>query len=106
MADSYAIIRTQGKQFAVTQGKTLTVDRMTAEVGESITFGEVLMISNNGAVKVGAPLLEGVQVKGKVLAHTRGKKVMTFKKRIKKGYTKRQGHRQDLTQVVIESIAG
>lgn len=104
MADKYAIIRAQGKQYSVTPGKTVTIDLLTGKVGDTVTFSDVLLVNDGGSVKVGSPLISGAKVTAKIVSHLRGKKVLTFKKNIKKGYTKRIGHRQDLSKLMIESI--
>lgn len=101
MTDKYAIIRAQGKQYNVSPGKTFELDRVAGSIGDSITFSEVLLISEGESVKVGAPFLTGVKITAKIVSQHRAKKVMIFKKTIKKGYTKRQGHRQDKSRLIV-----
>lgn len=105
MTDKYAIIRAQGKQYTVSKGQTISIDRMVGKVGDAVTFSDVLLVSEGGSVKLGSPLLSGAKVTAKIVGQTRGKKLLTFKKNIKKGYTKRIGHRQELSKILIESIA-
>ena len=102
----YAVVKTGGKQYTVEPGKKVTVDRLAGSVGDAVTLGDVLLVSaGESAVKVGTPLLSGASVKAKIVAQSRAKKVVIYKKRIKTGYTKKQGHRQDQTQLLIESIS-
>lgn len=102
----YAVVKAGGKQYTVEPGQKVTVDRMTGNVGDAVTLGEVLLVSAGEAnVQVGTPLLNGAKVTAKIVAHPRGKKIVVFKKRIKTGFTKKKGHRQDQTQLLIESIS-
>ena len=101
----YAIVDIAGQQFKVEAGKKILVHRLQDEVGASISFEKVLLTDNEGAVKVGAPYVEGAVVKATVLDHVKGNKVLVFKKKRRKGYQKLNGHRQCLTQIQIESIA-
>ncbi|OYT17025.1 MAG: 50S ribosomal protein L21 [Bacteroidetes bacterium 4572_77] len=82
------------------------VHRLEGDEGASLEFDKVLLVDNDGAVKVGAPVVVGAKVSGKIITHLRGDKVFVFKKKRRKGYKKFNGHRQDLTQIQIESIAG
>lgn len=100
----YAIVEIAGQQFKVEEGKNIFVHRMDAAEGDNVEFEKVLLIDNDGAITVGAPVIENTIVEGKVLAHARGDKVIIFKKKRRKGYQKRCGHRQDFTQVEILSI--
>jgi len=79
---------------------------LEGDEGASLEFDKVLLVDNDGAVKVGAPVVVGAKVSGKIITHLRGDKVFVFKKKRRKGYKKFNGHRQDLTQIQIESIAG
>lgn len=101
----YAIVDIAGQQFKVEQGRKIFVHRLDAEVGASLDFEKVLLIDSEGTVKVGAPYVEGASVKATVLEHLKGNKVLVFKKRRRKGYQKLNGHRQCLTQILIEGIA-
>jgi large subunit ribosomal protein L21 len=100
----YAIVEIAGQQFKVEEGKKIFVHRLDAEEGDNVEFEKVLLLDNDGAVTVGEPVIENTVVEGKVLAHPRGDKVIIFKKKRRKGYQKRSGHRQDFTQVEILSI--
>ena len=101
----YAIVEIAGQQFKVEAGKKLYVHRLKDGVGASVSFDKVLLTDNEGAVKVGVPYLEGASVTAKVLDHLKGNKVIVFTKKRRKGYQKKNGHRQCLTQIHIESIA-
>lgn len=100
----YAIVEIAGQQFKVEEGKKIFVHRMDEAEGNNVVFEKVLLIDNNGEVKVGEPVITESVVEGKVIAHVRGDKVIIFKKKRRKGYQKRSGHRQDFTQVEILSI--
>jgi large subunit ribosomal protein L21 len=100
----YAIVEIAGQQFKVEEGKKIFVHRMDVEEGDNVEFEKVLLLDNDGAVTVGEPVIENTVVEGKVLAHARGDKVIIFKKKRRKGYQKRSGHRQDFTQVEILTI--
>jgi large subunit ribosomal protein L21 len=101
----YAIVDIAGQQFKVEKDKKIFVNRLHAEEGASLNFEKVLLIDNEGAVKVGSPYVEGAVVKATVLEHLKGKKVIVFKMKRRKGYSKKNGHRQYLTQIQIEEIA-
>ena len=103
-ASSYAVIRTGGKQYRVTPGKRICVEKIEGEVGSEVLFSDVLMVKSDSEIKVGKPLVAGVTVKGKIVSHGRAKKVIIFKKRRRKGYSKKQGHRQACTTIEIEAI--
>jgi large subunit ribosomal protein L21 len=100
----YAVIKAGGKQYRVESGAQLRVEALSADVGTSVSFQEVLLVGNGDAVKVGAPLVSGATVKATVLAHGRGDKVKIFKLRRRKHYQKSQGHRQSYTEVRIDDI--
>ncbi len=102
----YAVVEIAGQQFKVEKDKKVFVHRLTAGEGDSLEFGKVLLIDNDGDVKVGTPVVEGAKVTAKVLEHTRGDKVLVFKKKRRKSYQKLNGHRQSFTQVLIEEIVG
>ncbi len=101
----YAIVDIAGQQFKVEKERKIFVHRLKAEEGSSVTFDKVLLVDDNGSVKVGVPYISGASVKATVLTHLKGKKVIVFKKKRRKGYTKKNGHRQYLTQIQIEEIA-
>ena len=101
----YAIVDIAGQQFKVEKERKIFVHRLKADEGASISFDKVLLIDNDGSVKIGAPYIDGASVKATVLTHLKGDKVIVFKKKRRKGYTKKNGHRQYLTQIQIEEIA-
>ncbi len=102
----YAIVEMQGLQYKVEAGKKLFVNRIAeTEKGAELTFDKVLLVDNNGEVKVGAPVVEGAKVVCEVLDNEcRGEKVLVFHKKRRKGYRKLNGHRQDLTNLVVKEI--
>ena len=100
----YAIVEIAGQQFKVEKDKYIFTHRLEGTEGSSFDVEKVLLVEKNGDVKVGAPVVEGAKVKGKILEHVRGEKVLVFKKKRRKGYQKMNGHRQNLTKVMIESI--
>lgn len=101
----YAIVEIGGKQFKVTQDQFVYAPKMQGEEGASVEFDRVLLMDNDGKVDVGAPTVKGAKVSGKILGHVRGDKVVVFKKKRRKGYKVRNGHRQDFTKVLIEGIS-
>lgn len=105
-SSEYAIISTGGKQYRVQPGQKLFVATLPGEAGSSVSFEQVLLIKADAAaeVEIGTPYVSGATVKAKIVRHDRSPKVMIFKKMIKQGFTKKQGHRQGVTQVLIESI--
>jgi large subunit ribosomal protein L21 len=100
----YAIIRTAGKQFRAEPGRTLRIPRVEAEPGAKLTFDEVLLGSDGTAVRAGTPLVKGAHVTGEVVRHGRDKKIIVFKFKRRKNYARKQGHRQDFTEVRIDSV--
>lgn len=102
----YAIVEIAGQQFKVEADRKIFVNRLDAEEGASVQFDKVLLIDNNGKVNIGAPVIDGAKVTAKVLTHLKGDKVIVFKKKRRKGYRKKNGHRQFLTQIQIEGIQG
>ena len=103
----FAVIKTGGKQYRVAAEDTITIAKLAGEPGAAVTFDQVLMISNDNGVEVGAPLVSGVTVTGEVVAHTRGEKVIAFKKRRRQNSRRKRGHRQDYTVVrITEILAG
>ena len=100
----YAIVLCGGKQYRVSEGSILEVDRLAAEPEKSYQFEEVLMIADEGKVHVGAPTVSGAKVKAVVLEHVRGPKIRVFHYKNKMRYRKTQGHRQDYTRVRVEKI--
>ena len=102
----YAIVEIAGQQFKVEQGKKIFVHRLEAEEGNNIEFDQVLLIEDEGKITIGEPTIKNAIVEGKVVDHMRGDKVIIFKKKRKKGYRIKNGHRQNFTQVEIVSING
>lgn len=102
----YAIVEIAGQQFKVSKDLKVYVHRLTNEEGSKVSFDKVLLLDDNGTITLGAPAIEGASVEAKVLQHLKGDKVIVFKKKRRKGYKKRNGHRQYLTQIVIEGISG
>ena len=100
----YAVFRTGGKQFRAEPGKTLRIPALAAEEGATITFEDVLVASLGDDVAVGAPLVDGAQVQAEVLRHGRDKKIIVFKRKRRKGYRKKQGHRQKFTEIRVGEI--
>jgi len=100
----YAIVEIAGQQFKVSKDLKVYVHRLANEEGSKVSFDKVLLLDDNGNVTLGAPAIEGASVEAKVLQHLKGDKVIIFKKKRRKGYKKRNGHRQSFTQILIEGI--
>jgi len=100
----YAIIRTGDKQFRAEPGMTLRVPSISAEVGDTVMFDEVLVASTGDDVKVGAPTVDGASVTAQVVSHGRGKKLIVFKWKRRKNYRRKKGHRQGFTEVRVSEI--
>lgn len=100
----YAIVDISGKQFKVAKDQFLYAPKMEGEAGAAVEFDKVLLLDNEGKIDVGAPTVSGVKVSGKILEHVKGDKVIVFKKKRRKGYVKKNGHRQQFTKVLIENI--
>ena len=101
----YAIVDIAGKQFKVTQDQYVYAPLMDNEAGASVDFDKVLLTDDNGKVKVGSPTIKGAKVTGKILEHVKGDKVIVFKKKRRRGYKVKNGHRQKFTKVLIEKIS-
>jgi large subunit ribosomal protein L21 len=101
----YAVIKTGGKQYRVAAGEKIKVEQIAADVGQEIVFDQVLAVGNGAELKVGTPLVSGATVSVTVLAHGKHDKVSIFKMRRRKHYQKRQGHRQQFTELLIGAIA-
>ena len=99
----YAIIATGGKQYRVSEGDVIYIEKLDAQVDSTVSF-DVLLVGNDGDVKIGTPVVEGVKVEGKVVGQIRGEKIVVFKYKAKKNYRRKQGHRQPYTKVQIEKI--
>ncbi len=100
----YAVIETGGKQYRVEEGRVLKVEKIDVPEGQSVEFDRVLMVRKDDGFLVGTPYLEGAKVKAKVLETARGRKVLVFKMKPRKGYRRLKGHRQFYTKVLIEKI--
>ena len=100
----YAVLSTGGKQYRVQEGDVIFVEKLNAEVDSTVEFNEILVVSNNGEVKVGKPVVEGAKVVAKVLAQGKAKKVVVFKYKPKKDYRRKAGHRQPYTKIQVEKI--
>jgi large subunit ribosomal protein L21 len=100
----YAIVDIAGQQFKVVKDQKVYVHRLDAEEGTDMEFAKVLLIDNEGKIKVGNPVVKGAKIAAKVLTHVRGDKVLVFKKKRRKGYQKLNGHRQNFTQIQIQDI--
>lgn len=100
----YAVIETGGKQYRVTEGNRIRVEKCDAEVGSSITIDKVMMLGKDDGPVIGAPLVDGASVTAKVLSHGKEDKVIVFKYRRKKNYRRFRGHRQQYTELAVESI--
>ena len=101
----YAVIKSGGKQHKVSEGEEILLEKLSLDEGEVIEFSEVLAVNKDGNLNVGKPLLAGAVVKGKVINHLKTKKITVIKMKRRKDYRKKQGHRQNLTKVKIESIS-
>jgi len=101
----YAIVEMAGQQFKVAKDQKVYVHRLQGEVGSKVTFDNVLLLDEEGNVTIGAPAIEGASVTAQILSHLKGDKVIVFKKKRRKGYIKKNGHRQFLSEILIESIA-
>lgn len=99
----YAIIATGGKQYRVSEGDVIYIEKIDAQVDSTVSF-DVLLVGNDGDVKIGTPVLEGVKVEGKVVGQIRGEKIVVYKYKSKKNYRRKQGHRQPYTKVEITKI--
>jgi len=102
----YAVIETGGKQYRVTEGQSIKVEKLNADEGSSIDLDKVLLVANGDSIKIGAPYVDGGKVTATVKAHGKGKKVMIVKFRRRKHHQKVQGHRQQFTELEITGIKG
>ncbi|NTW18000.1 MAG: 50S ribosomal protein L21 [Syntrophaceae bacterium] len=101
----YAVIKTGGKQHRVSEGELLTVEKLDGGKGDSVVFDNVLMVAKEGEIRVGTPVVEGAKVVGEIVAQTKGPKIYVFKRKRRKGFHKKTGHRQQLTQMRIKEIS-
>jgi large subunit ribosomal protein L21 len=100
----YAVIRTGGKQYRVSEGDVVKVEKLRGEVGEKVTLADILFIGGDGEVKIGAPLVANAKVSGEIVGQIRAKKIRVFKKKRRKSYSRQQGHRQYQTALKITAI--
>jgi large subunit ribosomal protein L21 len=100
----YAVVRTGGKQVRVTPGCAVRVEKLSGAVGESVELDQVLLLGGEGETRVGTPLVEGVKVVGTITDQGRGPKITVFKMKRRKGYRRKRGHRQDYTEIRVDSI--
>ena len=103
--EAYAVIETGGKQYRVTPGTIVDIERLEKNEGDEVVFESVLAISDGSTLRIGTPLVEGAKVAAVVRKNFRGEKVVNFKKKRRKGYSRKIGHRQNLTKVEITSVA-
>jgi len=101
----YAVVETGSKQYRVSVGDAVEVERLPVEAGQTVSFDRVLLASKDGQVKVGTPVVEGAKVTADVVEHKRGKKLIVWKLKRRKGYRRKAGHRQELTVVRVKEIA-
>lgn len=102
----FAVIKTGGKQFTVKEGDVFNVEKLDAEAGKTYTFSDVLLVSDNDKITAGSPFIKGASVEAEVVAHGKADRVFIFKKKSRKDYRKRQGHRQQFTKVKVTKILG
>lgn len=102
--EAYAVIETGGKQYRVKENDTLQVERLDVEKGSTIEVSPVLALSDGNTLRVGAPAIDGLSVRSSVIDHIRGEKLISFKKKRRKGYSRKVGHRQELTVLKIEKL--
>lgn len=100
----HAVFRTGGKQFRAEPGERLRIPSLDAEAGDTVTFEEVLLLSDGEAVQVGAPTVAGATVRAEVVGHGRDRKITVFKRKRRKGYRRKQGHRQGYTEIRVDEI--
>jgi large subunit ribosomal protein L21 len=101
----YAIIKTGGKQYRVSEGQTLRVEKLDGEQGDTVRLDNVLLLGGEGDTRIGTPLLDGAAVEARIVRQARAKKIIVFKKKRRKGYHKKQGHRQYFTELKITGIS-
>ena len=101
----YAVIKTGGKQHRVIEGDVIAIEKINGDRGEAVVFDQVLMVEKEGDIRVGRPVVEGAKVVGEILAQTKGDKLIVYKTKKRKGYHKKNGHRQQLTSMKIREIS-
>jgi len=100
----YAVIKTGGKQHKVSEGDILTIEKIAGNTGETVVFEEVLMVSGDSDVRIGTPVVPGAKVVGEIIAQEKAPKITVFKKKRRKGFHKKTGHRQPLTRMKVKGI--
>lgn len=100
----YVVVDIAGQQFKVEQGQEVFVNRLEGKEGEKVKFEKVLLVDNDGKIKVGKPIVKGAAIDAQIISHLRGDKVVVFKKKRRKGYQKSNGFRRDISKVLIEKI--
>ena len=100
----YAVVATGGKQYKVEEGEVLRFEKLTGEIGDEVTFDQVLMVSDGEDVRIGQPVVEGATVKGSIVEQGKNKKIIVFKYKRRKRYRRKQGHRQPFTAIKISAI--
>jgi large subunit ribosomal protein L21 len=101
----YAVIKTGGKQHRVSEGDVIAIEKINGDKGDAVVFDQVLMVEKEGDIRIGRPVLEGAKVVGEILAQTKAAKLIVFKMKKRKGYHKKNGHRQQLTSMKIKEIS-
>ena len=101
----YAVIKTGGKQHKVSEGDVIAIEKIEGDKGDAIVFDQVLMVEKDGDIRIGRPVVEGAKVTGEILAQTKGDKLIVFKMKKRKGFHKKNGHRQLLTSMRIREIS-
>ncbi len=102
----YAVFKAGGKQFRAKPGEQLRIPSLSVDAGEVVEFDEVLLTADGDSIQVGTPTVDGARVKAEVVGHGRSKKVVVFKRKRRKGYRRKQGHRQDYTEIRVDEILG
>ena len=102
----YAVVRTGGKQVRMTPGEAVRVEKLPGSVGDDIELDDVLLLSGDSGLKIGTPVVEGARVVGRITEQGRGPKIVVFKMKRRKGYRRKQGHRQDYTEILVDRIEG
>lgn len=103
---TYAVIRTGGKQYRVSEGDVLQVEKLGGQVGDKVTLEDVLLVGGDGEAKIGTPTVPNAKVTGEIVDQTKAKKIIVFKKKRRKSYSRKRGHRQQLTALRITGIEG
>jgi large subunit ribosomal protein L21 len=102
----YAVVRTGGKQVRMTPGESIRVEKLAGDVGDTVELDDVLLVAADEGLKVGTPVVEGARVVGTITDQGRGKKIIVFKMKRRKGYRRKQGHRQDYTEILVDRVEG